>query len=424
MKQKNPKMDDELDTTGRTETTKTNQKKKHRTLVPILVTLALLCVASGALVGILLHDHAAKEQNVISLVPDGDDTGDEDNDKDTTPRVLGQMPDLSDVDADQDADGNQGATGGGATGTQNAANAAAGAAGADQTASGTGATVTGYDDVVSLQQVVHDGETSTTGTGLDGDHTTETVIPLFSSVYYNDKGEIVAQSDNGDNIIAPGTGGQCQYTLSNGVDAALDYTMAVMSNFTVDGVTVPIQVRLKRGNTWVLGSDNTWADPSAMASVDYSGVLDSRNNEVYTFYWQWPYESETTIVGGTSSAAGQTTAGDSDDTKIGDRAVTQDIVFNLDIQTYAEADADTMVTVTGQPTIEYIRSIIRVPKQVAASVLAKIKGSNGDGTLVGSAPKTSDVFAYVFWVAVLAGLFGSIILLIGRKRKKRGDADA
>jgi hypothetical protein len=212
--------------------------------------------------------------------------------------------------------------------------------------------------------------------------------------------------------------------------------MAINGKFEVDGITIPLQVKLKKGNTWVLGSDTTWADSSEMASVSEKGVIGGRSQDIYTFYWQWPYESQTTSTAKKSRArvaAADTANADTADTYVGDKAVEGDIIFDLNIETHAEAEPAVVTpsVTTEEPKTQIIRSIVRVPKQVVKRVLAKVKkkpGYEDDGTYVGTygAPKTSDAFAYIFWIAVLLGMAGIIILLVRKhkKRKKQVDANA
>lgn len=155
-----------------------------------------------------------------------------------------------------------------------------------------------------------------------------TDVDLFKTAYANDKGEITAKSLKGDKIIAPGTSNEYEFFIKNTGNISLDYTMLLDSVFTLSNRDLPMQVRLRSGDRWILGSENSWVYSESLSGIIETGTVDVNKHVVYTFEWQWPFED------GTDDAL---ILNDINDTIIAEAAVNQDVTFKLSIETQSVA---------------------------------------------------------------------------------------
>lgn len=149
----------------------------------------------------------------------------------------------------------------------------------------------------------------------------DTSVDLFKAAYANAQGEITAKSADGEKIIAPGTANSYEFSLKNTGNISLDYTMKLDSMFALTNQELPMQIRLHSGDRWLLGGANDWAKPEDLTSVTETGTLEVNQYVIYAFEWQWPFES----------GADDTLLGDLNDTLIGNAAVEQDVMFQLNI---------------------------------------------------------------------------------------------
>lgn len=155
-----------------------------------------------------------------------------------------------------------------------------------------------------------------------------TDVDLFKTAYANDKGEITAKSLKDDKIIAPGTSNEYEFFVKNTGNISLDYTMLLDSVFTLSNHDLPMQVRLRSGDRWILGSENSWVYSESLSGIIETGTVDVNKYVVYTFEWQWPFED------GIDDAL---ILNDLNDTIIADAAVNQDVTFKLSIETQSVA---------------------------------------------------------------------------------------
>ncbi len=81
----------------------------------------------------------------------------------------------------------------------------------------------------------------------------ETSVDLFQTAYANKDGAFTVQSGDGEKIIAPGTANAYDFSLKNTTDMSMDYTMSVRSVFDFSNRELPMQVRLRSGDRWILG---------------------------------------------------------------------------------------------------------------------------------------------------------------------------
>lgn len=151
-----------------------------------------------------------------------------------------------------------------------------------------------------------------------------TDIDLFKTAYANDNGEITAKSLKGDKIIAPGTSNEYEFLIKNTGNISLNYTMLLDSVFTLSNRDLPMQVRLRSGDRWILGSENSWVYYERLSEIVESGTVDVNKYVAYTFEWQWPFEE------GIDDAL---ILNDLNDTIIAEAAVNQNVTFKLSIET-------------------------------------------------------------------------------------------
>ncbi len=157
---------------------------------------------------------------------------------------------------------------------------------------------------------------------------TNTEVDLFKTAYANGNGEITVDSFGGDKLIAPGTSNKYEFSLKNTGNISLDYTMLLDSVFTLLKRDLPMRVRIYSGDRWILGGENSWADPGSLSEIVESGTVDVNEYVTYTFEWQWPFEADTEDA---------LILNDHIDTVIAEAAVNQDVTFTLSIETQAVA---------------------------------------------------------------------------------------
>lgn len=148
-----------------------------------------------------------------------------------------------------------------------------------------------------------------------------TSVDLFKTSYANKQGEVTVKSADGDKVIAPGTANTYEFSLKNTGNISLDYTLKLDSMFTLTNQELPMQVRLRSGERWLIGGENAWAPSDTLIDVTETGTLAVNKYVTYTFEWQWPFES----------GVNSTLLGDLNDTLIGNAAVEQEVEFRLNI---------------------------------------------------------------------------------------------
>lgn len=191
---------------------------------------------------------------------------------------------------------------------------------------------------------------------------------IFCVSYRNGKGEVTALSDNGKNIIAPGTSWNYGFTLHNTKDVTLKYTMHMEA--IVEGLdkeyTLPVLSRVEGPNGWLTRGGEDYTPVMELNQVIENGVLSPDTIADYNLSWKWPFES-----------------GDDElDTMLGDMAVDHDITLTINIYIYARDEFD--------PEIE-----------------------GGDPI-----PGTGDNFRIGFWIAaMIISLFAFVAVLANNRRR-------
>lgn len=162
---------------------------------------------------------------------------------------------------------------------------------------------------------------------------TTTDVDLFKTTYLDPEGNLITvQSEDGTGVIAPGTSNDYQFSLKNTGNVSLDYTLHMEGVFELSNQELPFEVRLKRGNEWVIGTEDTWLSIDELNEVVEKETLAVGKYATYTLEWQWPYESgqdEMLFVN------------DANDTFIGDVFTDRNADFHLSITTTAEVTPGT-----------------------------------------------------------------------------------
>ena len=158
---------------------------------------------------------------------------------------------------------------------------------------------------------------------------TTTDVDLFKSSYLDPDGKLITvESKDGSKVIAPGTGNDYHFSLKNTGNVSLDYTLSLKGIFELSNRNLPFEVRLKKDNEWVVGTDDTWSTVDKLNEVVEKDTLPVGKYVGYTLKWQWPYESgEDDIL----------FLNDINDTAIGDASAEMDVNFRLIINVVAEA---------------------------------------------------------------------------------------
>ncbi len=154
---------------------------------------------------------------------------------------------------------------------------------------------------------------------------TDTKVEIFRVSYVNGEQVITVNSDNGDKLIAPGTENSYTFKLKNNGDAALDYIVKVDAYFTPGDIVIPITGRLNRyDGKWIAGNGEKYVNVSELDAAEDKATLGAGKYTYYTLDWIWPFES----------------GNDELDTKLGNLATEQDLVFTVVITTEAGESSD------------------------------------------------------------------------------------
>ncbi len=115
-------------------------------------------------------------------------------------------------------------------------------------------------------------------------------IDLFKNLYTNVFGQVVAQSATGEKIIAPGLSNSFTFSLKNTGKISMDFTMTLEGIFSHKEQDLPFEIRLRSGNTWLLGDELTWVSVDALKDVEIKNTIDYGKYINYVLEWRWPYE--------------------------------------------------------------------------------------------------------------------------------------
>ena len=151
----------------------------------------------------------------------------------------------------------------------------------------------------------------------------ETHVDIFDRAYYGTKeagteNEITVENLGKKNLIAPGTEEEYVFWVKNTGQVGIDYWVSFEEHNT-SGYDIPLEVRVKCGDSFILGSKNKWEPIDKLDFVKHEGHLNIKNYARYTLEWRWQFERD-----------------DEYDTYLGNEAVGKDIVQEIVIHTYGE----------------------------------------------------------------------------------------
>ena len=199
--------------------------------------------------------------------------------------------------------------------------------------------------------------------------TTQTDIELFRISYEGGEQNITVLSDNGDEVIAPGTDNSYTFRLKNTGNVALDYTVS-MEAVCSDNVTyIPVDVRMRDYNgDYCIGNREGYAPVSELNGLEDSNTLGVGSYAYYTLEWQWPFES----------------GDDEYDTWLGN--LEEPATLIIKINTYATTSAD-------------------------------------PNAMGGLSAQTGDTFLPALWIALAALSATGIVILVVYKARRRREED-
>lgn len=111
-------------------------------------------------------------------------------------------------------------------------------------------------------------------------------VNIFQNLYFNNQ-----------NIIAPGVSSVYQFAVVNKRESTVKYSIKMLDT---NPYNINMKYRLKKGNTYVIGDDNTWVSASDLFTD--GNLLDSLKSDVYSLEWKWVDTDYDTEIGGLSNA--------------------------------------------------------------------------------------------------------------------------
>lgn len=153
---------------------------------------------------------------------------------------------------------------------------------------------------------------------VDRDYHSIMNLELFKTSYNNNQGKMTVKSSKGDKVLAPGTDGDCVFSVKNTSDKNLNYRMDIRGNLDSQDSLVPIEMCVVRGNH--LGDSMEWKNISSLDESFSMNDLSVGDDVAYTIYWRWPYEKNSDEV----------------DTSLGNLTVNQNLDYTVEVQIVAE----------------------------------------------------------------------------------------
>ncbi len=188
------------------------------------------------------------------------------------------------------------------------------------------------------------------GDGLTWD--TETSVDLFKTTYTDAEGKVSVESSNGDKVIAPGTANDYIFTIKNTGNISLDYSLSIEGIFKVSDEYLPFFVRLRAGDEWLVGGEDTWVHVDELDDVFAKRTLGRGKSDNFVFEWQWPYASGNDSDKLIGDLMDTLISADANDTYLGDLSLVVDTEFILNITTSAVVTPGAIATfIDGTPVL-------------------------------------------------------------------------
>lgn len=252
-----------------------SQKKKNFRLLIVILLLLLGIGLTIVLLGDRLKEIAIGEDEVIELFPGEDDM---------ESMLEGSLEELD--QASQTAQEVSGAEGSGTeTGTSNPVRAG------------------GAANTLYAEMITQDSKRT---------WSTMTHVDIFDDFYTGTwkagtHDDVTVESDDGENVIAPGTDGYYTFWIKNTGQVPMDYQVSFESKQNYD-YGIPMEFRLKSGNTYIFGDGANWMSWEDLNKAGEGKRLEPKNYASYTLEWRWKFRGD-----------------NEHDTYLGNKAVHQDI---------------------------------------------------------------------------------------------------
>lgn len=179
----------------------------------------------------------------------------------------------------------------------------------------------------------------------DGIWEAQNQVDIFSSEYVNGENQTTVLSQNGDDIIAPGTVSTYKFCMYNDGNMAIAYDLGFSFTLTIDGVeknasSFPLSLRMTRTDgKYVMGGEDKWVNLDAGKVGEYDGILGASSYEQFTLEIMWAFEGNDEL-----------------DTALGNAAKNSSVDLKFQIQSYAEENGDSTVqggVAISQDAIDY-----------------------------------------------------------------------
>ena len=121
-------------------------------------------------------------------------------------------------------------------------------------------------------------------------------------------------------LIAPGTESEYTFWVKNTGETDISYRVSFDEN-QYGSLNIPLEVRVKCGDDYFLGSSSEWASIHELDKAEHEGKLREKNYARYTLEWRWPFEID-----------------DVYDTALGNQAVKELLEQEIIIYTYGEGE--------------------------------------------------------------------------------------
>ena len=115
---------------------------------------------------------------------------------------------------------------------------------------------------------------------------------LFSAEYKDGNGKVVVKSDNGDPVVAPGTGDEYTIRIKNEDDVAVKYSFKPIIKY--EGTdSLPMEIRLiSPDEEYLIGGPKDWKPFDSLVELKELVVtLPKGEIDSYELQWRWLYES-------------------------------------------------------------------------------------------------------------------------------------
>ena len=154
---------------------------------------------------------------------------------------------------------------------------------------------------------------------------TNAEIDIFSFKYVNGENVVTVLSQDGSDVIAPGTTSEYDFSMYNDGNMAMKYELSFSFTLSVKGEKTdvkifPLSIRLKNSsNSYVIGDANSWKKLKTGEMGIYKGVLGASSYERFFLEICWEFDGNDEL-----------------DTVVGSQSAKDPIDLKFNIHTFAE----------------------------------------------------------------------------------------